>query len=228
MQGAEERGSGMEMRKWRIVIVDDHPIVRKGFAQLINREQDLETVGEAEDGASAARVVEEKKPDLILVDLSLKESDGLELVKYFAAEEEEWKMLVISLHDEKVYAERALRAGAQGYIMKSEATDKVMTAIRQVLQGDIYLSDTMRERFIAHYTGRRDAHNGDGIDQLSDREFEVFRLIGEGLETREIAARLNLSVKTIETYKSHLKSKLHLGSSTELIQRAVEWNLTHR
>jgi DNA-binding NarL/FixJ family response regulator len=149
-------------------------------------------------------------------------------VKYFAAEEEEWKMLVISLHDEKVYAERALRAGAQGYIMKSEATDKVMTAIRQVLQGDIYLSDTMRERFIAHYTGRRDAHNGDGIDQLSDREFEVFRLIGEGLETREIATRLNLSVKTIETYKSHLKSKLHLGSSTELIQRAVEWNLTHR
>ncbi len=216
------------MKKCRIVIVDDHPIVRKGFAQLINREEDLETVGEAEDDVSAARVVEESAPDLILIDLSLKESDGLELVKYFSSAEPELKMLVISLHDEKVYAERALRAGASGYIMKSEATEKVMTAIRQVIKGDIYLSDTMRERFIANYTGRSGPQESNGVEQLSDREFEVFRFIGEGLETREIALRLNLSVKTIETYKSHLKSKLNLSSSTELIQRAFEWNLLQR
>jgi DNA-binding NarL/FixJ family response regulator len=216
------------MKKHRIVIVDDHPIVRKGFAQLINREHDLETVGEAEDSVSAARVVEETRPDLVLIDLSLKESDGLELVKYFASVEKELRMLVISLHDEKVYAERALRAGASGYIMKSEATDKVMTAIRQVLRGDIYLSDTMRERFIANYTGKKEQREDGSVEKLSDRELEVFRCIGEGLETREIALQLNLSVKTIETYKSHLKSKLNVNSSTELIQRAVEWNLLHR
>jgi DNA-binding NarL/FixJ family response regulator len=216
------------MKKRTIVIVDDHPIVRKGFAQLINRESDLETVGEAEDAASAAQVVEETAPDLILIDLSLKESDGLELVKHFASSVPDIKMLVISLHDEKVYAERALRAGARGYIMKSEATEKVMTAIRSVLNGDIYLSDSMRERFIANYAGGRGAQSSDGIEELSDREFEVFRLIGEGLETREIAGNLNLSVKTIETYKSHLKSKLNANSSTELIQRAVEWNILHR
>jgi DNA-binding NarL/FixJ family response regulator len=215
--------------KKRIVIIDDHPIVRKGFAQLINRETDLEVVGEAEDQVSAQPIVEEKKPDLALVDLSLRESDGLELIKNFSILFPSLKTLVISLHDERVYAERALRAGARGYVMKSEATEKVMTAIRQVLSGSIYLSGDMQSRLLEHFTGRHRPEEQDTpVNLLSDREFEVFRMIGEGLSTRSIAERLNLSIKTIETYRSHLKVKLNLDSSIELIQRAVEWNLLKR
>ncbi len=211
----------------RIVIVDDHPIVRKGFAQLINREADLTVVGEAEDHFSAQEIIDETHPDLALIDLTLKESDGLELIKIINVQYPGVKTMVISLHDERVYAERALRAGAKGYIMKSEATENVMTAIRLVLQGSIYLSADMHERMLSQFAGNSHKETSP-VDVLSDREFEVFRLIGDGLETREIAGRLNLSIKTIETYKSHLKTKLNLHSSTELIQRAVEWNLLHR
>lgn len=211
----------------RIIIIDDHPIVRKGFAQLINREKDLAVVGEAEDHHSARELIEKTKPDLALVDLTLKESDGLELIKDITVLYPELKTLVISLHDERVYAERALRAGAKGYIMKSEATENVMTAIRQVLKGSIFLSSDMQERILQQYADKG-TNNKSVVDILSDREFEVFQLIGEGLETRLIARRLNLSIKTIETYKSHIKSKLNLQTSTELIQRAVEWNLLQR
>ncbi|MCF7914363.1 MAG: response regulator transcription factor [Spirochaetaceae bacterium] len=211
----------------RIVIIDDHPIVRKGFAQLINREADLTVVGEAEDHLSAQTVISETQPDLALVDLTLKESDGLELIKTINAQYPKVKTMVISLHDERVYAERALRAGAKGYIMKSEATENVMTAIRTVLKGSMYLSDDMHARMLSQFAGNSKKETSP-IDVLSDREFEVFRMIGDGLETREIAKRLTLSVKTIETYKSHLKTKLDLHSSTELIQRAVEWNLLQK
>lgn len=211
----------------RIIIIDDHPIVRKGFAQLINREKDLKVVGEAEDQQSAREIIEKTSPDLALVDLTLKESDGLELIKDITVLYPKIKTLVISLHDERVYAERALRAGAKGYIMKSEATENVMTAIRQVLKGSIYLSKDMQERILQQYADQG-AEQRSIVDILSDREFEVFQLIGEGLDTRSIAGRLNLSVKTIETYKAHIKTKLNLQSSTELIQRAVEWNLLQR
>jgi DNA-binding NarL/FixJ family response regulator len=211
----------------RIVIIDDHPIVRKGFAQLINRESDLTVVGEAEDHLSAQTVISETQPDLALVDLTLKESDGLELIKIINVQYPKVKTMVISLHDERVYAERALRAGAKGYIMKSEATENVMTAIRTVLKGSMYLSDDMQARMLLQFAGNSQKETSP-IDILSDREFEVFRMIGDGLETREIAKRLTLSVKTIETYKSHLKTKLDLHSSTELIQRAVEWNLLRK
>jgi DNA-binding NarL/FixJ family response regulator len=173
------------------------------------------------------RVIDEQGPDLALIDLSLKESNGLELIKNLAARNEKLKMLVISLHDEKVYAERALRAGAKGYVMKSEATKNVMTAIRSVLRGEVYLSDTMRGRIIERYTEGRTA-DGNPTEVLSDREFEVFQLIGSGLQTSKIAEQLNLSVKTIETYKSHIKTKLGLSSGTELMQRAVEWELSQR
>ncbi|MFP4179546.1 MAG: response regulator transcription factor [Spirochaetaceae bacterium] len=213
------------MKKKRVVIIDDHPIVRQGYAQLINREFDLETVGEAEDSSSALRVIEELKPDIALIDLSLKDSNGLELIKNLAVSHKDLKILVISLHDENVYAERALRAGAKGYIMKSEATKNVMTAIRSVIEGNIYLSPNMRSRIIEHYAdgGIKD---GNAVDVLSDREFEVFQLIGKGVQTSKIAEQLNLSVKTIETYKSHIKTKLGLDSGTELMQRAVEWELS--
>jgi DNA-binding NarL/FixJ family response regulator len=211
----------------RIIIIDDHPIVRKGFAQLINREKDLRVVGEAEDQQSAREIIEKTAPDLALVDLTLKESDGLELIKDITVLYPKVKTLVISLHDERVYAERALRAGAKGYIMKSEATENVMTAIRQVLKGSIYLSSDMQERILQQYADNG-AEERSMVDILSDREFEVFQLIGKGLDTHSIAGRLTLSVKTIETYKAHIKNKLNLQSSTELIQRAVEWNLLQR
>lgn len=215
------------MSKKRIVVIDDHPIVRQGFAQLINRESDLETVGEAEDSTSAMEVIEELEPDLALIDLSLKGSNGLELIKQLSAQHEGLKMLVISLHDENVYAERALRAGAMGYVMKSEATDDVLNAIRSVVEGNIFLSEKMRKRMIERYA-RGESDGGSQVDVLSDREFEVFQLIGRGDTTGNIAEQLSLSVKTIETYKSHIKTKLGLNSSTELMQRAVEWDLSQR
>ena len=210
--------------KKRIVIIDDHPIVRQGFAQLINQEDDLTVIGEAEDAAGAMDLVEREHPDLALVDLSLKNSNGIELIKNLSRLYSSLLMLVISLHDESVYAERALRAGARGFIMKAEATESVMTAIRQVLRGEIYLSDTMRNHMLKNMAaGSRSGE--DPTQLLSDREFEVFQSIAKGESTREIAARLYLSVKTIETYKSHLKQKLDLRNSTELMQYAVEWNL---
>ncbi len=213
--------------KKRIVLIDDHPIIRQGFTLLINQEEDLTVVGEAEDAGSAIALVEEQVPDLALVDLSLKNSNGIELIKDLSRLHPELLMLVISLHDESVYAERSLRAGAHGFIMKAEATENVMTAIRVVLQGEIYLSDKMRHHMLRSMAGGSQRKTS-ATDHLSDRELEVFQSIGRGESTREIAENLNLSVKTIETYKSHLKQKLDLRNSTELLQYAVEWNLSQQ
>ncbi|MBN2508722.1 MAG: response regulator transcription factor [Spirochaetales bacterium] len=207
----------------KVVIIDDHPIVRQGFVLLINQEEDLEVVGEAEDAPGAVSVVREKSPDLALVDLSLKNSNGLELIKDLKVILPELIVLVVSLHDEEVYAERALRAGAKGFIMKAEATDNVMTAIREVLQGGVYLSNAMRSKILHSLSGGGGGREKNITELLSDREFEVFQLIGNGLNTRNIAHKLNLSIKTIETYKSHLKTKLNLQDATEMIQYAVEW-----
>lgn len=214
--------------KKRIVIVDDHPIVRQGFVLLINQESDLEVVGEAEGAAEALTVIGKSRPDLALVDLSLKDGDGLEIIKDLSRLHPELLMLAVSLHDENVYAERALRAGARGYIMKSEATESVMVAVRQVLSGGIYLSRKMNEKMLTRITSGRSDQGEDPVSSLSDREFEVFQLIGQGYDTRMIAQSLCLSVKTIETYKSHLKNKLELKNSTELMQRAVEWSVRNR
>ena len=214
--------------KKRIVIIDDHPIIRQGFTQLISQEEDLAVVGGAEDAPEALELIESVRPDLALVDLSLKSSSGIELIKTIKARYPGLLTLVISLHDESVYAERALRAGARGFIMKAEATEKVMNAIRQVLEGKIFLSDKMRNQLLSSIT--RGSRKGDRkpMELLSDRELEVFQAIGDGQSTREIASRLNLSVKTIETYKSHLKQKLELKNSTELMQYAVEWQVGNR
>lgn len=214
------------MSKKRIVIIDDHPIVRQGFSLLINQEQDLEVVGEAEDTITGYSLIVEKSPDLALVDLSLKDSNGLELIKDVIRVKPDILLLVVSLHDENIYAERALRAGARGFIMKAEATESVMTAIRQVLAGGIYLSGTMRSRMLEQIAvGGGSRKGSDPVAVLSDRELEVFSMIGQGLKTKAIAENLGLSVKTIETYKAHLKLKLHLNDHTELIQKAVEWCL---
>jgi DNA-binding NarL/FixJ family response regulator len=212
--------------KKRIVIIDDHPIVRQGFTQLINQEDDLIVVGEAEDAAGAFGLVERLKPDLALIDLSLKNSNGIELIKDLSHLYPDFLMLVISLHEESVYAERSLRAGAKGFIMKAEATENVMTAIRMVLRGDIYLSGSMRNRILHSITSGGNPRNKKNMEEyLSDRELQVLQAVGRGASTKEIADDLNLSIKTIETYKSHLKQKLSLKNSTELMQYAVEWYL---
>ena len=214
--------------KRKIVIIDDHPIVRQGFTQLINQEDDLIVVGEAEDAAGAFELIEKLQPDLALIDLSLKNSNGIELIKDLSRIYPDFLMLVISLHEESVYAERSLRAGAKGFIMKAEATENVMTAIRAVLRGDIYLSDSMRNRLLHSITSGGNLRKDKKIEEyLSDRELQVLQAVGRGESTKTIAEDLNLSIKTIETYKSHLKQKLSLKNSTELMQYAVEWYLTN-
>lgn len=213
--------------KKRIVIVEDHPIVRRGIVQLINYEDDLETVGEAESTFIAREIIERELPDLVLVDLSLKGGSGLELIKDIAKMYPDMKTIVVSLHDENVYAERVLRAGAKGYIMKSEATENILTAVRQVLKGQIYLSSDMQTKMLSKIA------DGSGkitpsIELLSDREFEVFESVAKGMTTKNIAEELNLSVKTIETYKSHIKTKLNINNSTELIKFAAEWSFNEK
>ena len=213
--------------KNRIVIVEDHPIVRRGMAQLINFEEDMCTVGEAETTFIAHEILEKEEPDLVLVDLSLKGGSGLELIKDIKKLYPEMLIIVVSLHDENVYAERVMRAGAKGYIMKSEATESILTAIRQVLKGGIYLSPDMQTKMLNKIVSGVD-NSVHTVDLLSDREFEVFEMVGKGITTKNIARELNLSIKTIETYKSHIKTKLNIKDSTELIQFATEWSLNNR
>ncbi len=212
----------------RVLLVEDHPIVRQGLAQLINQEPDLEVCGEAAAVSEAMEIVEATHPDLALIDISLKSSNGLELVKDLARSHPYVRTLVLSLFDEMVYAERVLRAGAKGYIMKAEATDNVMEAIRAVLAGNVYVSDRVRQKLFDRMVGTQADPSESPVGLLSDRELEVFQMVGEGNGTRAIADRLNLSVKTIETYKSHIKSKLALKDGTELIQQAVKWVMENR
>ena len=205
----------------RILIVDDHPLVRAGFAQLIGDCPDLEVCGEAGDMAEALRQIEATRPDLAIIDLSLAGGSGLDLIERVHARNQRLLMLVASMHDETLYAERVLAAGARGYINKQEAQDRIILAIRQVLGGKVYLSPAMTERAL---NGMVDtgAEKRD-IDSLSNRELQVFELIGRGHSASRIAEQLNLSIKTIETHQAHVKKKLGLGSAHELTQRAIRW-----
>ena len=212
-------------RSAKIMIVDDHPIVRQGLAQLIANEPGLEVCAEAADAGEALNKLAESRPDLIIVDISLNSGNGIELIKQIKSRDEHVRMLVSSMHDESLFAERALRAGAQGYINKAETTDKVFDAIHQVLQGKIYLSPRMTDRMLCRAIGSEEHLTGSPIDTLSDRELEVFELIGQGLTTRQIAAKLHLSPKTVETYRENIKSKLNLNNATELTRHAVQWTL---
>ena len=209
--------------KAKIMIVDDHPIMRRGLAELINIEKDMVVCAEAETSAEALDAIKIKKPDLLLVDLSLREENGLELVKNVKAHYPSVPMLVLSMHDESFYAERALRAGAKGYIMKQQAASLVLIAIRRVLSGEVYVSETMSSQMLKQVTGQKDKTKAAGIERLSDRELEVFRLIGNGFGTRQIAQRLSRSVKTVETYREHIKLKLDLKDSSELVRHAIQW-----
>jgi len=208
-------------QKARILVVDDHPVVRQGLRLLIDHESDLEVCAEAETVADALEAITKHKPDVAVVDLSLRGTSGLELIKDIRVRHADLPVLVLSMSDESVYAERVLRAGASGYLMKEAATDEVLTALRRVLDGGIYLSDAMASRLLAQLVRGVPADGGSPVDRLSDRELEVFGFIGRGLGTGEIAGRLHLSPRTIETYRAHIKQKLNLADAAELLQHAI-------
>ena len=210
-------------KKSRVLLVDDHPIVRQGLALLIDREADLSVCGEADNSHSAFHAITTLRPDIVVLDISLSGPDGLDILKEVRTKTANLPVLILSMHDESIYAERAMRAGANGYIMKQEATEKVLVAIRRILQGEVYLSDRLTNSMLRQYVLGGPPAKSSPLVNLSDRELEVFRLIGEGHGTRQIADELHVSVKTIESYQAHIKEKLSLKNSRELVQHAFEW-----
>ena len=208
----------------RILIVDDHPLVRAGLRTLIDAEPDLSICGEVGNVRDAIEMVRDADPDLALIDISLEDGSGIELIKRLKVHAPELKMLVCSMHDESLFAERAINAGARGYVNKHQVTEQVLDAIRQVLSGRIYLSEKMVERVINGFAQKKDGA-ASSIEDLSDRELEVFGLIGQGLSTSKIAERLHLSVKTVETHREKIKRKLQLATGGELVRHAVQWHI---
>ncbi len=206
-----------------ILIVDDHPVLRRGLAALIESEPDLAVQGAVATRQAALAALRANQPDLVMVDLILADDDGLDLIKEIRARHPQVPSLVLSMHDESAYAERALSAGARGYVAKQQLDDTVLIAIRRVLAGGTYMSDTLERRLAEKYVGGRTLQTGSFLDTLSDRELQVFRLIGEGRTTRQIAQAFSRSVKTIESHREHIKNKLALGSATELARRAARW-----
>lgn len=212
--------------KRRLLIVDDHQVMRQGLAQLIDLEADLEVCGQAASAAQGLARARELQPDLLLVDLSLKESDGLELIKDLKIFLPQAPVLMLSMHDEMIYAERALRAGARGYVMKQEAAEQVIAAIRALLRGEFFVSSAVQERAVRRLAREPSppTAGGEGLmDTLSDRELQVLRLLGRGLGTRAVASEMHISVKTVETHRVHLKEKLRIHTTPALVQFAVEW-----
>ena len=214
--------------KRTVLVIDDHPLLRQGIAMLINQQKDLQVCGEAEEAQTALQCIARRRPDIIILDISLKGPDGLDLLKTIRTTDPELPVLVLSMHDEAIYAERVLRARANGYIMKQEATEKVLVAVRRILDGDIYLSDSMSKKLLQQYIDGAPTMLQSTIATLSDRELEVFGRIGEGHGTREIAEELHLSIKTVETYQAHIKEKLGLRSGRELIQHAIQWKINEK
>jgi DNA-binding NarL/FixJ family response regulator len=213
--------------KSRVMLVDDHPLLRQGIAELVNSEGDLEVCGEAGNMQDAFTLAGKLKPDLIIIDVSLNGNNGIELMKNLSSRYATIPLLAYSMHDESIYAERALRAGAKGYVMKQANPEVLLSAIQQVLKGKTYLSDQMSEHLLGKLVGAgaSAAPVKSPIEKLSDRELEVVQLMGRGLGTSQIADKLCLSVKTIETYREHLKLKLNLTSGQELLRYAIEWSL---
>ena len=210
----------------RIVVVDDHPLFRKGLEQLIASQGEFVVCGEAANAAAAMDVIRRVVPDLAIVDLSLPGANGIELIKNIRAEFSKLPVLVLSMHDERVYAERAIRAGARGYVMKRESTKKIIDAIHQVLKGNLYLSKGMTELLVEKFISSDPKKVGLPLAQLSDRELEVFKLIGQGYEINEIAKTLNVNHKTIHTYSTRIREKLKLDSSAELLREALRCSET--
>lgn len=207
----------------RIVVVDDHPIIREGLRRIIDSESDMAVVGEAKDCPDALRVIAALQPDLALVDLSLKESSGLELIKDIRLRNPKVLVLVLSMYDESFYAERVLRAGGRGYIVKEEAAETILAGVRRVMAGEIFLSRNMARKMLAKMVAGRGHDEGLSMENLSDRELEVFGLIGQGLSTRQIARQLHLSVKTVGSHRAHVKEKLQLRTGPDLLRHAIQW-----
>lgn len=225
MKGANSTNKNSRSQKTnpkRIVVVDDHPLFRKGLEQFIRSENGFEVCGEAGNSAEAMDLIRRLKPDLVIVDLSLPGASGIELIKNIRAEFTRLAILVLSMHDESLYALRALRAGAQGYVMKQEALGNIMIAIREILAGRSYLSPAMSSEVITNF-----AHGSSGkpnaTDKLSDRELEILELIGRGRDVRDIARELHLSPKTVETHRAHIKEKLNLQNARQVVRFAVQW-----
>lgn len=206
-----------------VIIIDDHPLFSRGLSQLIETQKDFKVIGFAKDRNEALSLLDSTVPDLAIVDLNLGQEDGLELIKDILVIHPNTKILVLSMHDERFYAERALKAGAKGYIMKAEAESQVINAIQTVYNGEIYLSENEKNRIKDMVQGSESTDKFDTITTLSDRQLQIFTLIGKGLGTVEIATKLNLSIKTIDTHKENIKAKLHCASSAELRQMAIEW-----
>ncbi len=219
----KQRQSTTSENTKRVFIVDDHPIVRDGLITIIDHDKDLAVCGEADEPQKALKAISELRPDVVIVDITLKDSDGIELTKSIKARYPKLPVIVLSIHDESVYAERALRAGAQAYLMKEVVSDNIVTAIRTVLSGEIYVSNSMGKKMLRKLAaGKADTISGP-MDSLSDRELEIFRLIGQGYKPSKIAKSMHLSVKTVETYRARVKEKLNLADADELLRYAIRW-----
>jgi DNA-binding NarL/FixJ family response regulator len=211
----------------KVLIVDDHPLVREGLIGLITAQPDFQVCGQAEGIADALQLASTTRPDVAIIDLSLGDGNGLELIKEMRSHWEDVKLLVLRMHDESLFAERVLRAGAVGYVSKHEASRTIVQALRTVLAGKLYLSQRMTEQMVQRVFGAGAGGTGSPIDRLTDREIEVFELIGEGVTIRQIAAKLQLSPKTVETHREHIKDKMQFKNATELTRHAVQWVLEH-
>jgi DNA-binding NarL/FixJ family response regulator len=211
-------------RKRTVFIVDDHPLVREWLTNLINQQPDLVVCGESEGAPQAFAAIGACQPDVAIVDITLKDSSGLELIKSLKESHPAVAVLVLSMHEESHYAGRALRAGARGYVMKRETTRKVIEAIRRILEGKLYVSEALAGVLAAHFADEKKGKDRSPIEQLSDRELEVFDMLGRGLGTRQIAEILGISLKTVQAYCARMKEKLNLGSGTELLREAIRWN----
>ena len=212
-------------KKSKILLVDDHPLVREWLANLINQQPDLSICGEAESVQEALDFMKTAMPDLAIVDISLKESSGLDLIKAMKAAHPNVAVIVLSMHDERHYAERAIRAGARGYVMKRETTKKIISSIHQVLAGKLGVSEEVAALFAEKFVDSK-PRTGTPVEELSDRELEVFRLLGQGLDTRSVANRLQISIKTVQAYCARIKDKLNLANANELLREAVRWSET--
>jgi len=213
--------------KAKIFLVDDHPLVREWLTNLIHQQPDLIVCGESEDVPRALQKISAIKPDVAIVDISIKHGSGIELIKSLKALHPDIATIVLSMHDEKLYAERALRAGARGYVMKSETAKKVIMVIRQVLAGKIYMSESIAAVFAEKFVDGRLPASGSLVEQLSDRELETFQLLGKGYETRQVAGMMNVSMKTVQAHCAHIKEKLKLTNAAELLREAVRWQENH-
>jgi DNA-binding NarL/FixJ family response regulator len=209
--------------KTKIFLVDDHALVRKGLTAMINAEDDMQVIGEGEDCATATSAILKLKPDLVIVDISLKGNSGIELIKNIRAVEPDIQVLVLSMHDESVYALRVLRAGARAYVMKQDVATTVLDAVRRIRKGQLYVSDNVASQMLNRYAQGETPGADSPVAALSDRELEVVNLIGAGVSTREIAERLRVSIKTVETHRGHIKQKLNLRTSSQLVQFCVRW-----